>query len=138
MTRLGASGLRRLAREDASRCSATASPPKRPPAPSCARIDASIAAENAAATRLDADDAAVEAFGAWLRRIRQERDAAAAARERAEAETVVPGRSSARPVPPWRRLEADVAAAPEEARVARPLTARTSARSDEHAGRRRR
>ena len=52
-----------------------------------ARIEASIAAEREAASRLDAGDAAVEGFGRWLRRIGQERAAAVAARDRAEAET---------------------------------------------------
>ncbi|HJS85319.1 MAG TPA: hypothetical protein VJ779_07645, partial [Acetobacteraceae bacterium] len=51
------------------------------------RIEALIAAEQDAASRLDADDAAVEGFGRWLRRVNQERAAAAAARNRAEGET---------------------------------------------------
>jgi hypothetical protein len=52
-----------------------------------AAIEVSIAAEQDAASRLDADDAAVEDFGRWLRRIGHERAAAAAARDRAEIET---------------------------------------------------
>ena len=48
-------------------------------------IEASIGRETEAATSLAADDAEVEAFAAWLRRIRPQQRAAHAAAEEAEA-----------------------------------------------------
>jgi hypothetical protein len=53
-----------------------------------AAIKASIARETEAATSLAADDAEVEAFGAWLRRMRPVQRAAIAAKEDAETATV--------------------------------------------------
>ncbi|MBV8614145.1 MAG: hypothetical protein JOY66_10290 [Acetobacteraceae bacterium] len=79
--------LRRLSLEEAMRDLGARLAEEAKAAAAAARIEASIAAEQEAASRLDADDAAVEGFGRWLRRIGQERAAAAAARERAEAET---------------------------------------------------
>lgn len=127
--------LRRLAREDAIRGLGVCMKADAAAGAAVARIDASIAAENEAATRLDGDDIAVEAFGRWLRRVRQERDAAAAARERAEAETV-----RARAVLGAARaalagVESELSRRAEEARLA--ALRREQAAIDEHAGRRR-
>jgi flagellar export protein FliJ len=52
-----------------------------------AAIEAAIAREMDAATSLAGDDAEVEAFAAWLRRMRPHEQAAHAAREAAEAAT---------------------------------------------------
>ncbi|HEY5301210.1 MAG TPA: hypothetical protein VIJ55_11085 [Acetobacteraceae bacterium] len=127
--------LRRLAREDAIRDLGVCMAADAAASAAVARIDASIAAENEAAARLDADDIAVEAFGRWFRKVRQERDAAAAARERAEAETV-----RARAVLGAARaalagMEAELSRRAEEARAA--ALRREQAVIDEHAGRRR-
>jgi len=54
-----------------------------------ARLEAAIERETEAACSLAADDADVEAFAAWLRRIRPEQSAAHAAQDRAEAETAL-------------------------------------------------
>jgi hypothetical protein len=79
--------LRRLSLEEAMRDLGARLAEETEAVAAVARIEASIAAERDAASRLDADDAAVEGFGCWLRRIGQERAAAVAARDRAEAET---------------------------------------------------
>lgn len=125
--------LRRLAREDAIRDLGVCMAADAAASAAVARIDASIAAENEAAARLDADDIAVEAFGRWFRKVRQERDAAA--RERADAETV-----RARAVLGAARaalagMEAELSRRAEEARAA--ALRREQAVIDEHAGRRR-
>jgi len=79
--------LRRLSLEEATRDLGARLAEEAEAVAAAARIEALIAAEQEAASRLDADDAAVEGFGRWLRRIGQERAAAAAARDRAEVET---------------------------------------------------
>ncbi len=79
--------LRRLALEEAMRELGARLAEEAEAIAAVARIEASIAAEQAAASRLDTGDAAVEGFGRWLRRIGQERAAAAAARDRTEIET---------------------------------------------------
>ena len=50
-------------------------------------IEAAIVRETERAGDLDEGDAAVEAFGAWFRRIRKELEQAIAGRERAQGET---------------------------------------------------
>ena len=51
-----------------------------------AALEQTIGRETEAASSLDGDDTAVEAFGAWFRRARAEQDAAAAAQEAAAGE----------------------------------------------------
>ncbi len=79
--------LRRASLEEAMRELGTRLAGEAEATAAVARIEAAITAEQNAASRLDAGDAAVEDFGRWLRRIGQERVGAAAARDRAEAET---------------------------------------------------
>lgn len=50
-------------------------------------IEAAIVRETERAGDVDADDAVVEAFGAWFGRIRKELEQAVAGRERAQGET---------------------------------------------------
>jgi len=125
--------LRRLAAEGAVRDLAVCLAAEAAAEEAVSRIDASIAAEEAEATRLDADDVAVEMFGRWLRRARQERAGAAAARDRAEAET-----TRARAVLGAARaavagVEAELTRRAEDARTAD--LRREQAAIDEHAGR---
>jgi hypothetical protein len=79
--------LRRLSLEEAMRELGARLAEEAEVAAAATRIEALVAAERDTASRLDADDAAVEGFGRWLRRVGQERAAAAAARDRAEVET---------------------------------------------------
>ena len=51
-------------------------------------IEAAIVRETERAGELDAEDAVVEAFGAWFGRIRKDLEQAVAGRERAQGETV--------------------------------------------------
>lgn len=126
--------LRRLAREDALRDLAVCMAADAAANAAVARIDAAIVAEEAAASRLDAEDIAVEAFGRWLRRVREERDAASTTRDRAEA-----GTTRARAVLGAARaalvvVEAELARRAEETRLA--VLRGEQAAIDEHAGRR--
>jgi hypothetical protein len=78
--------LRRLSLEEAMRELGARLAEEAEAAAAAARIEALVAAERDTASRLDADDAAVEGFGRWLWRVGQERAAAAAARDQAEVE----------------------------------------------------
>ncbi len=99
-----------------------------------ARIEAEIASEEAGAAGLDGSDLVVEAFGRWLRRARDRRQAATEAGTRATAET-----ARARAVLGAARA-ALAAAEGEQARRAEAATAAAlrveQASIDEHAGRR--
>ncbi|MEO9189826.1 MAG: hypothetical protein ABI224_07455 [Acetobacteraceae bacterium] len=126
--------LRRLAQEDALRELAVCMAADAAANAAVACIDAAIVAEEEAASRLDAEDIAVEAFGRWLRRVREERDAASTARDRAEA-----GAIRARAVLGAARsalaaVEAELARRAEETRLV--VLRREQAAIDEHAGRR--
>ncbi len=126
--------LRRLALEEATRELAAQLAVEDEAAGTVARIEGAIAAEQAAASRLDASDLAVEAFGRWLRRTSPERDAALGARARAETETV---RARAILGAARAALEAAEAAATRRADAARTAAlGREQAAIDEHAGRR--
>lgn len=80
--------LRRLAREEATRELAAALAASDAVAATLEHIELSIATETAAASGIEVDDLAVEAFGRWLRRAKLEHAAATAASDRAEAEAV--------------------------------------------------
>jgi flagellar protein FliJ len=127
--------LRRLSLEEAMRALAAHLAAEAAADEALARIEASIATEEAAASRLDADDLAVEAFGRWLRRTIQEREAATAARDRTEADTgrarAVLGAARAAVA----AVEAEIARRAEADRIAG--LRREQAVIDEHAGRRR-
>lgn len=80
--------LRRLAQEEATRDLAAALAASDATTAALERVELSIAAETAAASSIEADDVAVEAFGRWLQLVKVAHAAAAAASGRAEAETV--------------------------------------------------
>jgi flagellar export protein FliJ len=80
--------LRRLTADQARRALADCLRAESLAAQSVAVVAAAIEHETAAATSLAVGDAEVEAFAAWLRRIRPKQRAAQAAEEQAEAETV--------------------------------------------------
>ncbi len=80
--------VRRLAQEEATRDLAAPLAASDATAAALERIELSIATETAAASSIEADDLAVEAFGRWLQRAKLEHAAASAASDRAEAETV--------------------------------------------------
>ncbi|MGC1413201.1 MAG: hypothetical protein WA864_30155 [Acetobacteraceae bacterium] len=79
--------LRRLAADEARRGLAECLRAEGEAAVAVATIEAAIDCETEAATSLAAGDAEVEAFAAWLRRIRPKQRAALAAAEAAEAAT---------------------------------------------------
>jgi len=79
--------LRRLAVDEARRGVAACVDAEAEAARTVARLKEAIERETEVASSLTTDDADVEAFAAWLRRIRPEQAAAHAARERAETET---------------------------------------------------
>jgi flagellar export protein FliJ len=79
--------LRRLAADEARRGLAECLRAESEAAAAVAAIEAAIERETDAATSLAAGDAEVEAYAAWLRRIRPEQRAAHAAAESAEAAT---------------------------------------------------
>lgn len=127
--------LRRLSLEEAMRALATHLAAEAAAEEALACIEAAIALEETAASRLDADDLAVEAFGRWLRRTIGKREAATAARERTAAETgrarAVLGAARAAVA----AVEAEIARRTEATRIA-GLRGEQAA-IDEHAGRRR-
>jgi flagellar export protein FliJ len=79
--------LRRLAADEARRSLADSLRAEDQAVQAIAVIEAAIERETEAATNLAAGDAEVEAFSAWLRRIRPKQHAAYAAGDHAEAET---------------------------------------------------
>jgi flagellum-specific ATP synthase len=79
--------LRRMAADEARRGLAECLRAEGEAAAAVATIEAAIDRETEAATSLAAGDAEVEAFAAWLRRIRPKQQAALAAAESAEAAT---------------------------------------------------
>ena len=79
--------LRRLAMEDATRDFAECLRAEAEGAQAVAAVEAAIERETEAASSLSAGDAVVEAFGAWLKRARQQLRAAEAARDHCEGET---------------------------------------------------
>jgi flagellar export protein FliJ len=79
--------LRQLAADDARRSLAECLHQEELAAQMTATIDAAIERETEAATSLAAGDAEVEAFAAWLRRIRPRQHAAHVAEDQAEADT---------------------------------------------------
>src|SRR5690349_2668678 len=79
--------LRRLAADQARRGLAECLRVESEAAAAVAAIEAAIEHETEAATSLAAGDAEVEAFAAWLRRIRPKQRSAEAAEETAEAAT---------------------------------------------------
>jgi flagellum-specific ATP synthase len=79
--------LRRMAADEARRGLAECLRAEGEAAAAVATIEAAIDRETEAATSLAAGDAEVEAFAAWLRRIRPKQQAALAATESAEAAT---------------------------------------------------
>ncbi len=80
--------LRRLAVDEARRSVAACVDAEAEAEQAVARLKQAVERETEVASSLAADDADVEAFAAWLRRIRPEQAAAYLARERAETETV--------------------------------------------------
>jgi flagellar export protein FliJ len=80
--------LRRLAADEARRGLADCLRDEEAAAHAVATIEADIERETEAAANLATSDAEVEAFAAWLRRIRPIQYAAHVAADRAEAETV--------------------------------------------------
>lgn len=80
--------LRRLAADEARRGVADCLRDEEATAQAVATIEADIERETEAAANLATSDAEVEAFAAWLRRIRPKQYAAHVAEDRAEAETV--------------------------------------------------
>ena len=80
--------LRRLAVDQARKALADCLRTEAAAEASVARIAAAIERETDAAESLSATDADVEAFAAWLRRIRPEQHAAQEAQEQAETETL--------------------------------------------------
>ena len=95
--------LRRMAADEARRGLAECLRIESEAAAAVAAIEAAIARETAAATSLAAGDAEVEAFAAWLRRIRPKQHAALAAEDEAETATVRARACSARHGPPCGR-----------------------------------
>jgi flagellar export protein FliJ len=79
--------LRRLAVDQARRGLADCLRVESEAAQAVAKIEAAIGHETDVATNLASDDADVEAFAAWLRRIRPKQHAAQAAEAQAEAAT---------------------------------------------------
>jgi flagellar export protein FliJ len=79
--------LRRLTVDQARRGLAECLRAESEAAQSVASIEASIARETDVATNLASDDVQVEAYAAWLRRIRPKQQAAHAAQAQAEAAT---------------------------------------------------
>jgi flagellar export protein FliJ len=79
--------LRRIAADEARRGLAECLRAEGEVAAAVATIEAAIARETEAATSLAAGDAEVEAFAAWLRRVRPKQRAALAAAEAAETAT---------------------------------------------------
>ncbi len=79
--------LRRIANDEARRAVSDAVAQETLAQRLADMVDDEIARETALACSLEADDAAVEAFGAWLTYARQRAEAARNAAERAEAET---------------------------------------------------
>ena len=79
--------LRRIANDEARRAVSDAVAQETLAQRLADMVDDEIARETALACRLEADDAAVEAFGAWLTYARQRAEAARNAAERAGAET---------------------------------------------------
>ncbi len=79
--------LRRLTADEARRDLAECLRNEDAATQAIAAIDAAIERETDAATSLAAGDAEVEAFAAWLRRIRPRQHAAHAAEDQAEAAT---------------------------------------------------
>lgn len=127
--------LRRLSLEEAMRELAIRLAAETTADEAVATIEASIVTEQAAASRLDADDLAVEAFGRWLRRAIQEREAATTTRDRTETET-----ARARAVLGAARaavaaVEAEIARRTADVRAG--ILRHEQAAIDEHAGRRR-
>ena len=88
--------LRRMAADEARRGLAECLRVESEAAAAVAAIEASIERETEVATSLAAGDAEVEAFAAWLRRIRPKQHAALAAEEEAATATVRRARYSAR------------------------------------------
>lgn len=80
--------LRRLARDEAIRELAVALEAEAEAGAAVARLNQQMVEEEVAASRTDADDVAVEAFGRWLRQARGQLRDAELARTRADAETV--------------------------------------------------
>ena len=80
--------LRRLAVDEARRGLADCLRVESEAAHAVAEIEAAIGHETDVAANLASDDAEVEAFAAWLRRIRPKQHAAQAAEAQAEAATV--------------------------------------------------
>ena len=80
--------LRRMAADEARRGLAECLRVESEAAAAVAAIKAAIERETEVATSLAAGDAEVEAFGAWLRRIRPKQRAALAAEDEAETATV--------------------------------------------------
>ena len=79
--------LRRMAVDESRRGLAACLRGESEAAAAVAAIEAAIERETEAATNLAAGDAEVEAFGAWLRRIRPKQEAAEAAEAEAETAT---------------------------------------------------
>lgn len=79
--------LRRLAADQARRDLADCLRNEAAAAQTIASIEAAVERETDAATSLAAGDAEVEAFAAWLRRMRPRQHAAHVAEDQAEAET---------------------------------------------------
>jgi flagellar export protein FliJ len=79
--------LRRLAMEDATRDFAECLRSEAEAAQAVAAVEAAITSETEVASSLEAGDAVVEAFGAWLKRARKDLRAAQAVYEQSENET---------------------------------------------------
>jgi len=79
--------LRRLAMEDASRDFAECLRSEAEAGKAVAAVEAAIERETDIASSLEAGDAVVEAFGAWLKRARKDLRAAQTMREHTENET---------------------------------------------------
>ncbi len=79
--------VRRLAMEDATRDFAECLRCEAEAGQAVAAVEAAIERETEVASSLSAGDAVVEAFGAWLKRVRKDLRAAQALHEQAENET---------------------------------------------------
>ena len=79
--------LRRLAMEDASRDFAECLRSEAETKQAIAAVEAAIERETEIASSLEAGDAVVEAFGAWLKRARRDLRSAQARHEQSESET---------------------------------------------------
>jgi len=79
--------LRRLAMEDASRDFAECLRSEGETRQAVAAVEAAIERETDIASSLEAGDAVVEAFGAWLKRARKDLRAAQSRHEQSESET---------------------------------------------------